>query len=275
MIYLLLIVIEIISITTLKHWTSQVAMDAMIIYFHFFFRLTLDEMDCDVVSTINDERSATYTISTLTSNRINKTSDSLALHWHILIISSFIFICLTGNGITIYVHLKSPNKYKTKVYIISLACIDIFACVTFLPMYPFFDKTVDFSAEDDLFIKLFFFLHMGVAGAYNSIVCFTALDRLIAVRFPFEYTKYYKTRTYIVFTLVAVFSLYSGAIAAFYKNHATVWKSEADLIIELQTFLIWMVMILLYVFIIYYLYKQGRHIRMAVSQKTELNLNLK
>ena len=231
-------------------------------------------MDFDVISTVHVESSTAYTLYTLTYKSANEMPGSLALNWHILIIISFIFICLTGNGVTIYVHLKSPNKYITKAYIISLACIDIFACLTFLPMYPFYDKTVDFSAEDDLFIKVFVFLHFGVAGAYNSIVCFTALDRLIAVRFHFAYTNHYKTRSYIFFTCVAVFSLYSGAIMAFYKNHRTAWHSKADIIIEIQTFFIWTVMMFCYVFIIYYLYRQGRHIRMAVGQKTNPNLDI-
>ena len=200
------------------------------------------------------------------------TSGNLPPFVHVLIITSFILICLIGNSITLYIHLKNPKKYKTKAYIISLACVDVFACLTLAPMYPFVSKSAIWRPGDDLFIKIFFLLHMAVAGAYNSLLCVTALDRLIAVRFPFVYAKHYKSRTLILLSSVALFSVYSGAISAYYKNHETVYESPADSIIEIQSFIIWMMIIGFYIVIIWFLYKQGRQIRMAVGHQTEQNL---
>ena len=56
---------------------------------------------------------------------------------HIVAVTFFITTGTILNGIILYIQQKKTNRSEMDIYIITLACVDIFACSVMLPQYPF------------------------------------------------------------------------------------------------------------------------------------------
>ena len=190
----------------------------------------------------------------------------LSPHWHVLIIAGFIISTLVTNGVTIYVHMTNPAKYKTKVYAVALACADIFACVIGLPFFPFINKNRTFTEDDALMIKSYFSAINAATSSYLSLLVVTAFDRMLAVCFPFTYTRNYTTRSIILLTAVGVFTAYSSIISFVYRDHNYV--APIDAVLLMQIFILWLIIIVLYTIIISVLYRRGRQISTATKHSS-------
>ena len=115
----------------------------------------------------------------------------LAWYWHILIIILIDICCLIGNGVTLYIHIMNRKKYTSWKYVVTLAAIDIFACLFLLPFYPYTNQSVIFTKNDDIFVKAYFGLNVITSNGYTSMLNVTAVDRLFAVCYPIIYRKCY------------------------------------------------------------------------------------
>ena len=88
---------------------------------------------------------------------------------HIFVVS---FVMLTGgtfNGLTIYLKLRQKSFHETDVYIVALACLDIFMCVVICPQQPLIALYIDsFSKGNPLLLRQFIYGISVIAFSFFS-----------------------------------------------------------------------------------------------------------
>ena len=128
--------------------------------------------------------------------------------FHILMITSYVFICLcgfVGNGLVIYVVLRFSNmKTVTNLYILNLAVSD----VLFLTSMPFLATTtiLKYWIFGKAMCKIYFVFFS--INFFTSVLTLTAMsvDRYLAVCHPVSSVKYRTTRI-AFFVCVSIWSV--------------------------------------------------------------------
>ena len=107
---------------------------------------------------------------------------------HVVAVSVFTVMSLAGNSLVIYINQRKTEKFRGNIYVILIAAVDIFACCTVLQLYPFIGYLV---ARPKLAIwgQLFFLLQNTVNMTYFVILGIMALERFLAVFWPFTFRE--------------------------------------------------------------------------------------
>ena len=170
------------------------------------------------------------------------------------------------NGVTICVHLKHFARYRTKTYVVALACVDMFACVVPLPLSHVLKNDVANLTENEFVNKCYVLVMTAASTAYTSLLTATALDRLQAVCFPYTYTKRYNVRSAILLSAVVLVSVWGGVVNFASKDPAI--GNQVIAIMTMQLAVLWLLTVVFYIVIITSLYRQGRRIAAAARHNT-------
>ena len=56
---------------------------------------------------------------------------------HIVAVTFFVLTGTICNGIILFIQRKKPNRSEMDIYMLTLACVDLFVCLVICPQYPF------------------------------------------------------------------------------------------------------------------------------------------
>ena len=151
-----------------------------------------------------------------------------------------------------------PSKNSSKAYVKALVYGDTFACFGSLLCCPFIKKTSYLLKKMICGSNHFCALSTSLSIAYTSLLAVTAFDRMLAVHYPFTYTKYYNTRSAVLLSAVVALGTINGIINYVYKDHN--FRSPADDVVAMQLVYFRLLTIIFYIVITTSLYRQGRQI---------------
>ena len=195
----------------------------------------------------------------------NSIQVQLSACWHVLIIASFVVCAFLGNGITISIHIIKRKSYQSKLLVIALAFIDLFACTAVLPLYPFIDRNL-ISEENFLVLKIWYGLNIFVFIGNIFLLLLIAFDRFIAVYFPYRYTQYGGGHLTIL-SILLVTDIVASSLAFAFRHYDM--ESTVNKILDAISFIFLIVPLILlsilYILIIIKLFKQGRQISVATN----------
>ncbi|KAI5099249.1 odorant receptor, family C, subfamily 103, member 1, partial [Silurus meridionalis] len=115
----------------------------------------------------------------------------------------FIYLCiLIGNGIFLLLFATNKSLHKPMYFIyISLVLSDVLFCTCTLPKiiarYWFQDGTISFAA---CFFQMYLVHYFGVVNSYT--LALMAIDRYIAICFPFHYHIIMSNRNIVILSIV-------------------------------------------------------------------------
>ena len=186
-----------------------------------------------------------------------------------VLIVTVIFICgILGNGTTIRILLySSSNNYQNKIFMISLALVDIFACSSALFTFPF----LLFGTDTTFTAKLRFTTMTLVANANVYILALIGFDRLIAVYHPFKYNAFEPIRKVLLCIAMIIISL-ASALSFIYIEHkpsshiGTLNQAFTTFVFSLTTFG-WILICIFYSLLVVQLRSQGKRVSNVVQQR--------
>ena len=195
---------------------------------------------------------------------------------HIITVVLFNLCCLIGNGATIFIQLKHYKKYKSKLYKISLALVDIMACGSVLPLTIFYFTGTDgiYTAKWRVSLGSFAF------SANINILVLEAFNRFLALYFPFQYKKGKMIRSAIGMAFVMIIELIASVLIFRYtRSEHKIDPGRSDNLIQIVTMgrllISWILIIVLYILIIFKIYKQERSIASSTNNKKVNNADRK
>ena len=177
--------------------------------------------------------------------------------WQIFIIIFIGLFSLFGNGGTIYIHMKQNKKYQGKIYVISLACIDIFACLTVLPLHPYIEKSLIYAEDDTLLVKISYSLSGFVLLCNLYILVLVALDRFLAVYFVSLHNLKMNVRAICLVAIVIICAAIAGILTLIYRNsdRSDPMNMKIDKIMVNALMTAFVLIVVIYAMIIYKLYR--------------------
>ena len=124
---------------------------------------------------------------------------------HIVTVTFFVSTGTIFNGIILFIQQKKNNRSEMDIYISTLACVDLFACLVICPQYPFVSVYHELYKQGSSFaIRQFctfaVFTNTMCLGSFTAI----ALIRVNAVFRPFTFVWSTKRSKWIVFALFLV-----------------------------------------------------------------------
>ena len=177
----------------------------------------------------------------------------------VVIVLSYVIVCLVTNSVVLYVFRKKSKKEAGKIYIVALAWLDCIACFIILPQVPFWE----FGLLPD-----YIFTRQAVLGnqMYLFVQVAMVLDRVCAVFTPF---KYLKNRDRMNRVMLAIFIVLQLCLQGFaFVRKFLIRSNLMDLIVDLSfsaTFVVGLLVIACaYPAIVCRLYSQQRRVHSTV-----------
>ena len=197
--------------------------------------------------------------------RHNELLNPYKISINVFIVIFIIVFGFLGNGCTIHILRKNASSYQNKIFMISLALIDMLACFSSFT-FPF----MILGIETTFTFK--FGYSIGALVAYGNvyILALTAFDRFVAVYFPFKYKHFGNIRIWLV--SIALTWAGSQSVMAFvfsgnsyYGTLATI-NDTLQLVSFLFTLISWIAICIFYTLIIIRLYNQGKRVGAVMQQ---------
>ena len=107
---------------------------------------------------------------------------------HIVVASFFVITGTAFNGLIIYLKLRKSNIQETDVYIVALACVDIFQCIIMCPQYPFMVYYIaEYWKHRPLLLYQEIFCAYATSLIYLQLLTLIAMHRAYAVFKPYTF----------------------------------------------------------------------------------------
>ena len=100
------------------------------------------------------------------------------------ILSFFSVVGTVGNSMVLYVYVRKRNKLASTIFIITLACTDLFTCIVIIP-YTMTLEYLAFKAKYDFVCKLYMFFITYNVPFSAFIMVAIAVDRYLCICHPF------------------------------------------------------------------------------------------
>ena len=185
-------------------------------------------------------------------------------------VTSVVITGTISNGIIIYSQMKKPSFNETDIYILALACVDLFACTVMCPQYPFLDVYIEeynrnnHFALRQLFTCASFFLVM-----YLGLLTAIALNRVMAVFRPHSYISSVK-RSKIIVAVIFCVNLLDAITSINLQRYLLNGYIFANLLKAIQILLCLCLMIICYLSIVVRLQRQKRKVENRSGITTEV-----
>ena len=124
---------------------------------------------------------------------------------HIFAVVFIVFTGTIGNGIIIYITIKTQSIKETDIYILALAFIDLAICLIICPQYALFIKYFEMFKNNQPFMMLQLFACLTFSMlTCTGVLSAIALNRVYAVFLPFAYTSSTKRAKLIVAIIFSI-----------------------------------------------------------------------
>ena len=126
---------------------------------------------------------------------------------HFVAVAFFVTTGTIFNGIILYIQKRKTNRSEMDIYIITLACVDLCACLVICPQYPFLGVYQELYRQGKSFaIRQFFTCASFMMRMCLGLLTAIALTRVNAIFRPLTFVWFTKRSKWIAFALF-LFSL--------------------------------------------------------------------
>ena len=157
--------------------------------------------------------------------------------------------------------------YETDVYILALACVDIFACVALCPQHPLITSYINRFAEDKPFaLSQLMFCFSTVMFIYLQLFTTIAVNRVFAVLKPHSFQSSVKRGCWIVASL-AILGILHTVMVILFQNVIQHGNEITNVITVFEIALCFGSLNVSYILIFYKLYVQKRKVFQVAMEK--------
>ena len=168
------------------------------------------------------------------------------------------------NASTIYLKLRKSNIQETDVYIVALACVDIFQCIVMCPQYPFMEYYIaEYVKQRPILLHQYMLCGIILTVMYLQLLTIVAMNRAYAVCKPYTYKSSVKRACYVIAGLASI-SVLNAVILQTAVTFLTYTRLIADAVIIIELAFSFTTLTISYVMIFVKLYTRKRKVERTI-----------